>query len=274
MREPKDGLDDPAKRHSGTCESAREGESLAAMTPISHVASYRFVELQDLPGRRAAITAAAKQEGLIGIVLLAHEGINACVAGEEEGLVRFFAWLEEDPCFAGIEKKWSTSAEPPYGKLRVKLKNEIVRMDHPEIQPGSGRAASVESGTLRRWLDQGHDDAGREVVMLDTRNAFELEYGAFEGAIDLGLKSFSLFPEAMEARRAEVEGKTVVAYCTGGIRCEKAVLQLEKMGIANVHQLEGGILRYFQREGEAHYRGGCFVFDRRISLKASDMLPE
>lgn len=252
----------------------REDESLLDMTSISHVAAYRFVELQDLPGRRAAITAAARDQGLIGIVLLAPEGINVCLAGEEAGLLRFFAWFEEDPCFTGIEKKWSTSAEPPYGKLRVKLKNEIVRMDHPEIQPGAGRAASVESTTLRRWLDQGHDDAGREVVMLDTRNAFELEFGAFEGAVDLGLKSFSLFPEAMEARRAEMEGKTVVAYCTGGIRCEKAVLQLEKMGIENVHQLEGGILRYFQREGEAHYRGGCFVFDRRISVKASDMLPE
>jgi len=123
---------------------------------------------------------------------------------------------------------------------------------------------------VARWLANGRRcDAGREVVLLDTRNGFEVDAGAFEGALDWRLAKFSDFPAALEAHRAELQGKTVVSYCTGGIRCEKAALWMQAEGLHNVLQLDGGILRYFElTQGAPHWRGGCFVFDERTSLGA------
>ncbi len=122
--------------------------------------------------------------------------------------------------------------------------------------------------TVQRWLDQGHDDAGRPVVTLDTRNAFEVDHGTFEGAIDWRIHKFSDFPQALQAHRDELEGKTVVSFCTGGIRCEKAAILMQETGLEHVYQLEGGILKYFEETGGAHFRGECFVFDEREALGA------
>ena len=144
-------------------------------------------------------------------------------------------------------------------------------MNHPEVRPIEKRAPIVDASTLKRWLDNGKDDEGRDVVLIDTRNAFELDYGAFEGALDFKLERFSNFPAAIQAHRDELEGKAIVTYCTGGIRCEKAAIHMEGLGMSHVYQLDGGILRYFEQVGEAHYKGGCFVFDRRVQVKASDM---
>ena len=121
---------------------------------------------------------------------------------------------------------------------------------------------------LRQWLAQGHDDAGRPVVTLDTRNDFEVDYGTFEGAIDWRIAKFSEFPEAVQAHKAAFEGKTVVSFCTGGIRCEKAALYMQEAGIEHVYQLEGGILKYFELTDGAHWQGDCFVFDGREALAA------
>src|SRR5690242_12062678 len=141
-------------------------------------------------------------------------------------------------------------------------------MNHPAIAPQDGRAPALDARTLRRWLDQGHDDAGRPVVTLDTRNAFEVDHGSFEGAIDWRLGKFSDFPAALQARKDELEGKAVVSFCTGGIRCEKAALYMREAGLDAVWQLEGGILKYFEEAGGAHFRGDCFVFDERVALDA------
>jgi UPF0176 protein len=128
----------------------------------------------------------------------------------------------------------------------------------------------VDAATLARWLDSGRCDAGREVVMLDTRNGFEVDAGAFERSIDWRLDRFSDFPAALQAHRAELQGKTVVSYCTGGIRCEKAALWMAEAGVDHVLQLDGGILRYFeQAPGAPHWRGDCFVFDERTGLDAA-----
>ena len=110
------------------------------------------------------------------------------------------------------------------------------------------------------------DDAGREVVTLDTRNAFEVDHGRFAGAVDWRIEKFSEFPHALSEHRTELEGKTVVSYCTGGIRCEKAALLMREAGLQNVLQLDGGILRYFEETGGAHFEGSCFVFDEREAL--------
>jgi UPF0176 protein len=139
-------------------------------------------------------------------------------------------------------------------------------MKKPAVRPEAGRAPAVDAATVKRWLDNGRDDAGRPVVMLDTRNAFEVDVGTFENAIDYRINKFSEFPEVIDAHRAELEGKTIVSFCTGGIRCEKAAIHMKDIGIEHVYQLEGGILKYFEEVGGAHYRGECFVFDYRTAL--------
>jgi UPF0176 protein len=152
--------------------------------------------------------------------------------------------------------------------MLVKVKREIIRMNHPAIQPAAGRAPAVPAATVKRWLDQGHDDDGRPVVTLDTRNDFEVDAGSFEGAIDWRISKFTEFPQALREHIADLQGKTVVSFCTGGIRCEKAAILMRENGVESVYQLDGGILKYFEEVGGAHYRGGCFVFDERRALGA------
>lgn len=234
--------------------------------PILNVAAYRFVVVDDVPTLREQLLARARALELRGTILLAPEGINLFLAGAPAAVHDFLDALRADPRFAGLHAKESWSDRQPFGKLLVKAKREIIRMNHPAVQPANGRAPAVDAHTVQRWLDQGHDDAGRPVVTLDTRNAFEVDHGSFAGAIDWRLSKFSEFPQALAAHRAALEGKTVVSFCTGGIRCEKAALYMLEAGLANVWQLEGGILQYFEDTGGAHFRGQCFVFDERGAL--------
>ncbi len=199
-------------------------------------------------------------------MLLAEEGINLFLAGATESLRGFIAWLRSHYELAGLDAKESWSETAPFRRLIVKVKPEIIRMNCPTIQPQAERAPAVDAKTLARWLDAGRDDAGRPVVTLDTRNAFEVGHGRFRGALDWSLGRFSDFPQALRERRHELEGKTVVSYCTGGIRCEKAALLMAEAGVANVLQLDGGILRYFEHTGGKHFDGHCFVFDQRESI--------
>ena len=127
----------------------------------------------------------------------------------------------------------------------------------------------MDAVTLRRWLDSGQDDDGRPVVTLDTRNAFEADVGTFHNAIDWRIDKFTQFPQAVQAHRDALAGKTIVSFCTGGIRCEKAAIYLQEAGIENVYQLDGGILKYFETCGQAHFSGDCFVFDERRSVDAA-----
>ncbi|TFY98543.1 sulfurtransferase [Ramlibacter rhizophilus] len=239
------------------------------MPPVLNVSAYKFVALGEPHVLRERLHAQALAAGLKGTVLLATEGINLFLAGDALALRGFLEELQSDPRLAGLPVKESWSEHIPFRRLLVKVKREIIRMNHPAIQPQAGRAPAVDAATLRRWLDQGHDDAGRPVVTLDTRNAFEVDHGSFEGAIDWRLSRFSEFPQAVQARKQDLEGKTVVSFCTGGIRCEKAAIYLREAGVQHVLQLEGGILRYFEEAGGAHWRGRCFVFDEREAVDAS-----
>ena len=231
-----------------------------------NVSAYRFVELNDAELLRDRLFTQAAALGLLGTVILAREGINLMLAGAHDALRDWTGALRRDPRFADVELKFSDSEALPFRRLAVKVKREIIRMNQPTIQPQRQRAPSVDAPTLARWLSAGHDDSGREVMMLDTRNGFEVDHGRFTGALDWRLHSFSDFPQALAARRAELEGKTVVSYCTGGIRCEKAALWMQREGVANALQLDGGILKYFECNGTAHFDGHCFVFDERIRL--------
>ncbi|GGY29900.1 UPF0176 protein [Rhodanobacter panaciterrae] len=239
---------------------------------IVNISAYKFVSLDDLPTLREQLLACCEALALKGTILLAPEGINLFLAGSRAAINDFIASLHEDLRFADIEPKESLSDEVPFGRMRVRLKQEIITMRLPTIRPEGGRAPAVDALTLQRWLDQGHDDDGREVVLLDTRNDYETDVGKFPQAVDYRIASFTEFPAAIAADRARYEGKTIVSYCTGGIRCEKAALHMRDLGMSDVYQLEGGILKYLEQTDGSHWRGDCFVFDGRVAVD-SQLLP-
>lgn len=231
-----------------------------------NISAYKFVTLNDRESLRARLQAQCDCLGLKGTILLAPEGINIFLAGEDASIHGFLDRLRQDARFADIKTKESRSDSAPFKKMRVRLKKEIITMKAPDIRPEDHRAATVSPERLKTWLDRGHDDAGREVVMIDTRNVFEVEAGTFVNALDFGLARFSQYPQAIAAHRQEFTGKTLVTFCTGGIRCEKAVLYMNKLDMQNVFQLDGGILKYFAEVGGAHWSGDCVVFDGRGAL--------
>jgi UPF0176 protein len=241
---------------------------------ILNVSACAFVALPDAPTLRGSLHQRAVAAGLKGTILLAEEGINLVLAGRETPLREWLDHLRADPRFAALDVKLSWSEATPFQRLRVKFKREIIRMNRPQVRPATSRAPAVDAATLARWLDAGRDEtSGRDLVLLDTRNDFEADAGAFDGALDWRLSKFSDFPAAIEAHRAALAGRTVVTYCTGGIRCEKAALALREAGVEHAMQLDGGILRYFEAvPGARHWRGRCFVFDERTSLGA-DLQP-
>jgi len=231
-----------------------------------NISAYLFTPLASPEAWRDQCRDQAASRQLKGTILLAPEGINLFLAGEPEAVEDFLQWLRAQDGMAGLGGKKSWSAEQPFGKLLVKVKREIIRMNHPAIAPADGRAPAVSPSDLQRWLAQGHDDQGQALVMLDTRNAFEVGHGKFADALDWGLEKFSDFPQAARDHLGDLQGKTVVSYCTGGIRCEKAAIFLRELGLTDVYQLDGGILQYFEDTGGAHFEGDCFVFDERVAL--------
>jgi UPF0176 protein len=237
-----------------------------AVASVLNVSGYLFTRIDDPHGLRSILRDRAVAAGLKGTILLAEEGINLFLAGEADAVRGFATQLRRDPRFAELTVKDSWSVTQPFRRMLVKVKREIIRMDRPTIRPEGGRAPAVDPATLRRWLDRGSDDHGREVVLLDTRNAFEVDYGSFIGALDWRIDRFTRFPDAAASHRDDLRGKTVVSYCTGGIRCEKAALHLREEGI-DAFQLDGGILGYFSAVGADHWTGECFVFDEREALR-------
>lgn len=235
--------------------------------PVLNLAAYRFWPVPDPESTAAALRAAGLALGVKGTILITPEGMNVFLAGEEKACRGMFEALQAVPGFAALQARESWSDSVPFRRFKVKVKKEIIRMDHPTICPAEGRAPAVDAKTLARWLDQGCDDAGNGVVMLDTRNDFEVDYGKFANAIDWRIRKFTEFPQAVQDRRNDLQGKTIVSYCTGGIRCEKAALYMREIGLKNVVQLDGGILKYFEETDGRHWQGSCFVFDEREALE-------
>ncbi|MBW8823653.1 MAG: sulfurtransferase [Xanthomonadales bacterium] len=236
------------------------------MDAVLNIAAYRFVAISDVDAVIARIRALAETHGLRGSVLVAPEGINLFLAGSEAGIEAFLAALQEDARFNGIVAKRSRSAHVPFAKLKVKRKQEIIAFSGRPAAVGAQRAPAVEARDLARWLRTGHDDDGRRIVLLDTRNREEVGYGTFNDAVTLPIDNFNDLPAAIDGVREQLAGATVVSFCTGGVRCEKAAPWLHDAGIDRVFQLEGGILRYFEEVGGDGYDGRCFVFDERIAL--------
>lgn len=236
------------------------------MPSILNIAAYHFAEVhcpQDLADELYTKGAELK---LKGTILVSPEGLNCFLAGGEAQVRNMVNTLRGLAGFEELVIKESWSAQIPFKRFKVKVKKEIIRMDHPTIRPADGRAAAVSPETLKHWLDQGHDDHGRPVVMLDTRNDFEVDHGRFANAIDWRITKFTEFPAAVKIHQNELQDKTVVSYCTGGIRCEKAALFMNELGLNNVVQLDGGILNYFEKTDGSHWEGRCFVFDERVGL--------
>lgn len=239
---------------------------MQASGPYVNISAYKFVTFSDTLEQRPAFRAKCEELQLKGTILLSPEGINLFLAGLREQIDAFLAWLRADARFADLQAKESYSDKQPFTKMLVKLKREIITMKNPLIRPEEGRAPAVDAATLKRWLDQGHDDAGKPVVMVDTRNDFEVDVGTFDNTIDYRITKFSEFPDVIAQHKDELADKTVVTFCTGGIRCEKAAIHMQNVGFDSVYQLEGGILKYFEEVGGAHYHGDCFVFDYRTAL--------
>jgi UPF0176 protein len=243
--------------------------ALANERRFINIAAYRFIAIRNGATLGARLLERSRAVELRGSVLIAPEGINLFVAGLPEQVETWLAELVTDERFHGLAARRSWSATQPFGRMRVRLKTEIIRMNRPEIAPAAGRAIAVSPVRLAQWLDQGCDDAGRQVRLLDARNAFEVDYGSFRGAMSLGLRRFSDFPARVAPHLEALRATSVVSFCTGGIRCEKARLFLQSAGLKHSYQLEGGILGYFDAVGSRHYTGSCFVFDGREALDPS-----
>jgi len=231
-----------------------------------NTAAYQFVTIQDPQTLAASVLAQAEHCALKGSVLVAVEGINVFLAGKADQIGAFYAWLQADARFAQMRIKYSKSVHRPFARLKVKIKPEIINFRRNAASPLCRRAPSVRPVVLREWLRKGKDDRGRPLVLLDTRNAQEVAYGTFQGALTLPIEKFTELPGALEPHRAVLTDATVVSFCTGGIRCEKAALWMQSEGMDNVLQLDGGILGYFEEVGGEGYEGRCFVFDERVAL--------
>jgi UPF0176 protein len=231
-----------------------------------NIAAYKFISFDDTVEQRPVFQERCRELNLKGTILLTPEGINLFLCGLRAEIDQFLSWLRSDAKFADLEVKESLSAAQSFKRMLVKLKKEIITMRHPLIKPELGRAPAVTAHQLKAWLDKGVDDQGRPVVMVDTRNAFEVDVGTFDNTIDYRINKFTEFPDVIAAHKDELNDKTVVTFCTGGIRCEKAAIHMQNIGYEHVYQLEGGILKYFEEVGGAHYHGDCFVFDYRTAL--------
>ena len=234
------------------------------MSRILNIASYRFVAIDDPAALKAALLPRAQALGLKGTILLAPEGINAFLAGAETALRSFLASLDGDTRFAGLNIKESWSETFPFARLKIKLKREIVTFRQPGLNPVWNPAPAMTASELKRRLD-----AGDDIVLLDTRNDVEVAKGSFKNALFWGNRNFTEFADVARLHVEELRDKTVVSFCTGGIRCEKAAPFLRSLGAENVFQLQGGILRYFEEVGRDHYEGDCFVFDERAAVDST-----
>lgn len=226
---------------------------------LTVAAFYHFAPL-DAPARQAALARLACGAGVRGTILLAGEGVNGTIAGPTDGVARVLAHIRAWPGFAAMTAKFSTAEAPPFARLKVRLKAEIVSLGVPGVD------ARV-TGTRVAPADWDAVLADPDTVVIDTRNDYEVAIGSFPGALDPRIAAFSDFPAWWAAQGAALAGRRVAMFCTGGIRCEKASAWLLGQGVAQVAQLDGGILAYLeQRPDGGAWAGECFVFDGRVAL--------
>ncbi|MEO6081036.1 MAG: pseudouridine synthase [Steroidobacteraceae bacterium] len=235
--------------------------SVPASKPVQNIAAYRFALLANLRELRTTLLMRCKALQLKGTILLSAEGINLFVAGGAESIESLLAELRIIPGLEGLAAKYSETASQPFTRMLVRIKKEIIAFGIPGIEPARFTSRRVSAQELRRWLDE-----GRPVTLLDARNDYEVKLGTFRNALPIGVDQFREFPAAVARLPVELKQQPIVTFCTGGIRCEKAAPYLESQGFRDVWQLDGGILKYFEECGGAHYEGDCFVFDQRVGV--------
>lgn len=228
---------------------------------IINLSVYKFTPLVGLPAWRERLLEICRAASLHGTILLSPEGINLFVAGTRAATDTLLAALRAIPGLSDLAPKESLSTEQPFNRMLVKIKKEIIAFGVEGIDPARRPSPKLAPRTLKQWLDE-----GRPIALLDTRNDYEVRMGTFRGAVVPHIDHFRDFPAAVQNLPAEMKERPIVMFCTGGIRCEKAGPYLEQAGFKNVHQLDGGILKYFEECGGAHFDGECFVFDRRVGV--------
>lgn len=231
------------------------------MSAVTNISAYQFAPLSDLKSLRERLIADCNAACLKGTILLSTEGINLFVAGGRTEIDRLVAFLRTIPGLDGLVPKYSESSHQPFTRMLVRIKKEIIAFGVEGIDPGRRTSPKLPAKTLKQWLDE-----GRAVTLLDTRNDYEVKLGTFRGAMTLDIGNFRQFPSAVERLPEALKDQPIVMFCTGGIRCEKAGPFMEREGFRSVFQLEGGILKYFEECGGAHYDGECFVFDQRVGV--------
>ncbi|MEO1619133.1 MAG: rhodanese-related sulfurtransferase [Planctomycetota bacterium] len=237
-------------------------ENAAATEPTLVAALYRFVPLPEYQSLREPIECALKETGVKGSLLLADEGINGTIAGPRHGIETMLNQLRSFRPFEELEVKFSECARQPFRRARVRLKREIVTMGVEGIDPNQSAGTYVDPQDWNELI------ADPDVVVIDTRNEYEISIGTFEGAENPHTESFREFPEYVERELESAKDKKVAMFCTGGIRCEKSTALLKQQGFKEVYHLKGGILKYLETvpEAESKWRGDCFVFDQRVSV--------
>ncbi len=228
---------------------------------VTNISCYRFAELSSLKELREELITSCKKWNLKGTILLSTEGINLFVAGAEESIRSLVDRLRAIPGLEDLTPKISLSESQPFKRMLVRLKKEIISFGVEAVRPASYTSPKISATELKQWLDE-----GRPVTLLDTRNDYEVRLGTFKGAIDPKIQTFRGFPGAVRKLPDELKDQPVVMFCTGGIRCEKAGPFMEMEGFKQIYQLDGGILKYFEECGGAHYDGDCFVFDQRVGV--------
>jgi UPF0176 protein len=236
------------------------------MTEYLTAAFYKFVDLPDFADLRVPLLAHCEANGVKGIILLAAEGINSTIAGPEAGVRAVLDYLRQDPRLLDLQHKEAWSTKSPFYRMKVRLKREIVTLGVAGISP------TLMAGTYVKPQDWNALISSPDVVVVDTRNDYEVGIGTFKGALDPEIKSFAKLPEWVATAPAlnPLTGKKprVAMFCTGGIRCEKSTALLRAQGFDEVYHLEGGILKYLETVPEAQslWQGQCFVFDERVSV--------
>jgi UPF0176 protein len=233
--------------------------------PVVVCALYHFVTLDDYAALQAPLLRLMQQQGVKGTLLLAREGINGTIAGTREGIDAVLAWLKADPRLQGLDYKESYDATLPFYRSKVKLKKEIVTMGVEGIDPRRKVGTHVEPKDWNALI------SSPDVLLIDTRNEYEVELGSFKGAVNPHTESFREFPEYVRRNLDPAKHRKIAMFCTGGIRCEKSTAYLKERGFGEVYHLKGGILKYLEDvpESASLWQGECFVFDNRVAVNHS-----
>jgi UPF0176 protein len=225
-------------------------------------ALYHFTRFDDPAAIKPALAQLCCGQGVTGTLLLAREGINGTIAGSRAGIDAVLAHIRALPGCADLEWKESTASVPPFARMKVRLKREIVTMGQPDVDPKARVGHYVDPADWNALI------TAPDVAVIDTRNDYEVAIGTFQGAVDPQTASFRDFPAWWEANKHRFHNKRIAMFCTGGIRCEKSTNWLLGQGVEDVYHLKGGILKYLEEvpQDQSTWQGECFVFDRRVSV--------